>query len=183
PNDRYRVYVLKLEESHRGPGLEVIVSRTHPNLVRKLMELEVPEVAEGLVEIVTVAREPGQRAKVAVASHDERVDAVGACVGPRGSRAQAVMDELRPEKLDIVPFREDPEQFIIEALSPAKVNSIRLNVPEKSAFVVVPDAQLSVAIGRGGQNVRLASRLTDWRIDIRSESQAAAERAAPEASS
>jgi N utilization substance protein A len=175
PNERLRVYVLKIEESPRG--FEVIVSRSHPNLLRKLLEMEVPEVAERLVEVKAIAREPGQRSKLAVISHDERVDAVGACVGQRGARIQILMDELRPEKIDVVPFSEDPETFIINALSPAKVNTIKLNHEERSAYVVVPDNQLSLAIGRGGQNVRLAARLTDWKIDIRSEEQAAADRA------
>ena len=175
PNERLRVYVLKIEESARG--FEVIVSRSHPNLLRKLLEMEVPEVAEGMVEVRAIAREPGQRSKLAVISHDERVDAVGACVGQRGARIQTLMDELRPEKIDVVPFSEDPQTFIINALSPAKVNAIKLNQDERSAYVVVPDNQLSLAIGRGGQNVRLAARLTDWKIDIRSEEQAATERA------
>ncbi|MEX2244271.1 MAG: transcription termination factor NusA [Fimbriimonadaceae bacterium] len=174
PNERLRVYVLKIEESARG--FEVIVSRSHPNLLRKLLEMEVPEVAEGMVEVKAIAREPGQRSKLAVISHDERVDAVGACVGQRGARIQTLMDELRPEKIDVVPFSEDPQTFIINALSPAKVNAIKLNQDERSAYVVVPDNQLSLAIGRGGQNVRLAARLTDWKIDIRSEEQAATER-------
>lgn len=175
PNERLRVYVLKIEESLRG--FEVIVSRSHPNLLRKLLEMEVPEIAERMVEIKAIAREPGQRSKLAVISHDERIDAVGACVGPRGSRIQILMDELRPEKIDVVPYSEDPQTFIINALSPAKVNSIKLDHEDHSAYVVVPDNQLSLAIGRGGQNVRLAARLTDWKIDIRSEEQAAAERA------
>ena len=174
--DRMRVLVLKIEEGHGG-GFEVVVSRTHPSLVRKLLELEVPEVAEGIVEVVNVAREPGQRSKISVKSLDERIDAVGACVGPRGSRIQALMDELRPEKIDVVPYSEDPRQYILNALSPAKVNTIKLDAETKNAFVIVPDNQLSLAIGRGGQNVRLAARLTDWRIDIRSDAQAAAEKA------
>jgi transcription termination/antitermination protein NusA len=172
-NERMRLYVLKIEESHRG--FRVIVSRSHPNLLRKLLEIEVPEIAEGIVEIKGVAREPGQRSKIAVVSHDERVDAVGACVGPRGVRVQTLMEELRPEKIDVVPFSEDAKTLIINALSPAKVNTIKLNEEERSAYVVVPDTQLSLAIGRGGQNVRLAARLTEWKIDIRSEEQAAAE--------
>lgn len=175
-NDRMKLYVLRIEEGHRGQ-FDVIVSRTHPNLVRKLLELEVPEIAEGIVEIKNIAREPGQRSKIAVQSHDERIDAVGACVGQRGSRIQAIMDELRPEKIDVVPFSDIPKQFITNALSPAKVNTIQANEADKSAYVTVPDSQLSLAIGRGGQNVRLAARLTDWKIDIRSESQAAAEKA------
>jgi transcription termination/antitermination protein NusA len=170
-NDRIRVYVYKVDDAQRR--LRVIVSRTHPNLLRKLFELEVPEIAQGIVVIRSVAREPGQRSKIAVSSTDERVDAIGACIGPRGSRVQAIVDELYDEKIDVVPFSEDMKQFIIDALSPAKVNSIKMNPPEKSAYVVVPDSQLSLAIGKGGQNVRLAARLTDWKIDIRSESQAA----------
>lgn len=173
PNDRIRVYVLRVEDSRRGP--RVIVSRSHPNLLRRLFELEVPEIAEGIVVIENVAREPGQRSKVAVRTTDERVDAVGACVGPRGTRVQAIVDELYDEKIDIVPYSPDPQQFIQYALSPAKVNSIKLDVENHSAYVVVPDTQLSLAIGKGGQNVRLAARLTDWKIDIRSESQAAQE--------
>lgn len=176
PNSRLRVLVLKIDEDRRG--FQVIASRSHPKLLRKLLEYEVPEIGEGVVEIKNVAREAGQRSKVAVVSHDERVDAVGACVGQRGSRIQVVMEELRPEKIDIVPWSADPKQFIINALSPAKVNSIRLNEEEKSAYVIVPDSQLSLAIGRGGQNVRLAHRLTEWKIDIRSEEQAAEEKSA-----
>lgn len=171
PNDRIRVYVLRVDDATRR--LRVVVSRTHPNLLRKLFEVEVPEIADGIVLIKSVAREPGQRSKISVVSTDERVDAVGACVGPRGSRVQAIVDELYNEKVDIVPYSEDPVQYITHALSPAKVNSIKLNQEERSAFVVVPDTQLSLAIGKGGQNVRLAARLTDWKIDIQSESQAA----------
>lgn len=172
-NDRMRVYVLRVDDSTKR--LRVIVSRTHPNLLRKLFELEVPEINQEIVLIKSVAREPGQRSKVAVISTDERVDAVGSCVGPRGSRVQAIVDELYDEKIDIVPFSEDAYTYITNALSPAKVNSIKLNEEEKSAYVVVPDTQLSLAIGKGGQNVRLAARLTEWKIDIRSETQAAAE--------
>ncbi len=169
PNERMRVYILKIEEGMRG--FKVVASRSHPNLLRKLLEIEVPEVGEGIVEVVSVAREPGQRSKIAVLSRDERIDAVGACVGQRGARIQSLMDELRPEKIDVVPFSEDAKTYITNALGPAKVNSIKLDVDSKSAFVVVPDSQLSLAIGRGGQNVRLAARLTDWKIDIRSEQQ------------
>jgi N utilization substance protein A len=172
-NDRMRVYVLRVDDSTKR--LRVIVSRTHPNLLRKLFELEVPEIAQEIVVIKSVAREPGQRSKIAVISTDERVDAVGSCVGPRGTRVQAIVDELYDEKIDIVPFSDDSYTYITNALSPAKVNSIKLNEEERSAYVVVPDTQLSLAIGKGGQNVRLAARLTDWKIDIRSESQAAAE--------
>jgi len=173
PNDRIKVYVLKVDDS--GRRLRVIVSRTHPNLLRKLFELEVPEIEQGVIIIKSVAREPGQRSKIAVVTTDERVDPVGACVGPRGSRVQAIVDELYDEKIDIVPFSEEPLTYITNALSPAKVNSIKLNEEERSAYVIVPDNQLSLAIGKGGQNVRLAARLTDWKIDIRSEAQATTE--------
>lgn len=175
PNQYYSVYVLKVDDSSRR--LRVIVSRTHPNLLRKLFEREVPEINQGVVVIKSVAREPGQRSKIAVVTTDERVDPIGSCVGPRGARVQAIVDELRGEKIDIVPFSEDPLTFITNALSPAKVNSIKLTEEgeERSAYVIVPDGQLSLAIGKGGQNVRLAARLTDWKIDIRSESQAAEE--------
>lgn len=172
-NDRVKVYVLRVDDSMRR--LRVLVSRTHPNLLRKLFELESPEIAEGIVVIKSVARDPGQRSKVAVYSTDERVDAVGACVGQRGARVQAIVEELYEEKIDIVPFSEDAKTYITNALSPAKVNSITLNEEERSAYVVVPDTQLSLAIGKGGQNVRLAARLTEWKIDIRSEAQAAGE--------
>jgi len=172
-NDRLRVYVLRVDDATRR--LRVIVSRTHPNLLRKLFELEVPEIEQGIVLIKSVAREPGQRSKIAVQTTDERVDAVGACVGPRGSRVQAIVDELYDEKVDIVPYSDDPVVYITNALSPAKVNSLTLNEDEKSAYVVVPDNQLSLAIGKGGQNVRLAARLTEWKIDIRSEAQAVGE--------
>lgn len=181
PNSRMKVYVYKVDDSQRR--LKVIVSRTHPNLLRKLFELEVPEITSGIVGIKSVAREPGQRSKIAVFSTDERVDPIGACIGPRGARVQAIVDELNDEKIDVVPFKEDPKEFIIEALSPAKINTIKLSERrndrgemEKHAYVVVPENQLSLAIGKGGQNVRLAARLTGWTIDIRSESQAIAER-------
>jgi N utilization substance protein A len=173
PNDRIMVYVLRVDDA--GRRMRVIVSRTHPNLLRKLFEKEIPEIAQGIVEIKSVAREPGQRSKVAVISTDERIDAVGACVGPRGQRIQTIVDELYEEKIDVVPYSEDPLTYITNALSPAKVNSIKLDEEEHSAYVIVPDGQLSLAIGKGGQNVRLAARLTDWKIDIRSETQAAAE--------
>jgi N utilization substance protein A len=181
PNTRLKVYVYKVDDSQKR--LKVIVSRTHPNLLRKLFELEIPEIGSGIVTIKSVAREPGQRSKVAVATSDERVDPIGACIGPRGARVQAIVDELNDEKIDVVPFKEDPKEFIVEALSPAKVNTIKLTEKqnergemEKHAYVVVPENQLSLAIGKGGQNVRLAARLTGWTIDIRSEAQAAAER-------
>lgn len=170
-NDRIKVFVFDVKSTPRGP--QVIVSRTHPSLIRRLFELEVPEIHDGIVTIKSVAREPGQRSKIAVASKDDRVDAVGACVGHRGARVQAVVNELYDEKIDIVRWSADNRQFITEALSPARVSSVQLNEEMKSAFVVVPDNQLSLAIGKSGQNVRLAARLTSWRIDIRSESQVA----------
>jgi transcription termination/antitermination protein NusA len=172
-NDRLMVYVLRVDDSQRR--MRVIVSRTHPNLVRKLFEFHVPEIADGVVVIKSVAREPGQRSKIAVVSTDERIDASGSCIGPRGSRIQAIVDDLYDEKVDVVEFSENPKVYIESALSPAKVNFIKLNLDEKSAYCVVPDNQLSLAIGKGGQNVRLAARLTEWKIDIRSESQAAGE--------
>jgi len=172
-NDRVMIYVLRVDDSTKR--MRVIVSRTHPNLLRKLFEFHVPEIADGVVVIKSVAREPGQRSKIAVYSTDERVDAVGACVGPRGSRIQAIVDDLYDEKVDVVPYDENIKTYIENALSPAKVNNIKLNEEEQSAYCIVPDTQLSLAIGKGGQNVRLAARLTEWKIDIRSESQAAAE--------
>lgn len=176
-NEQLKVYVIRVDDTQKR--IRVIVSRTHPNLLKRLFENEVPEIGSGVVEIKNVAREPGQRSKISVYTTDERVDPVGACVGPRGSRVQVIVDELHDEKIDIVPFSEDPKTYIINALSPAKVNNITLNEEEKSAYVIVPDNQLSLAIGKGGQNVRLAARLTEWKIDIRSEQQAATEGKAP----
>lgn len=170
-NDRIKVYVLEVRDSPKGP--QVIVSRTHPSLIRRLFELEVPEIAEGIVTIKSVAREPGARSKIAVMSRDEKVDPVGACVGHRGSRVQAVVNEMYDEKIDIVRWNSDTSMFIGEALSPAKAVTVTINEEAKSAFVIVPDNQLSLAIGKAGQNVRLAARLTGWRIDIRSEAQVA----------
>jgi len=145
---------------------QLMLSRTHPNLVRKLFELEVPEIADGIVEIKGVAREGGSRTKIAVLSNDENVDAQGACIGPRGGRVQNIGDELRDEKIDIVKWSENPAEFIEAALSPSKVISIELDEENKSAKVIVPDHQLSLAIGKSGQNVRLAAKLTGWKIDI-----------------
>ncbi|MGC8863762.1 MAG: transcription termination factor NusA, partial [Armatimonadota bacterium] len=170
-NDRLKVYVLEVKKTPKGP--QVVVSRTHPSLIRRLFELEVPEIAEGVVTIKSVAREPGARTKVAVHSNDEKVDAMGACVGHRGTRVQSVVNELYGEKIDIVRWNEKIEKFIAEALSPAKALSVTCDEATKTALVVVPDNQLSLAIGKSGQNVRLAARLTGWRIDIRSESQLA----------
>ena len=173
-NDRIKVYVVDVARSARG--LRVVVSRTHPNLIRRLFELEVPEIADGVVEITNVAREPGHRSKIAVRSNDAGVEPKGACVGPRGSRVRMVVNELRGEKIDIVLYSDDPAQFVAEALSPAKVKSVQIDEAERTAHVVVPDYQLSLAIGKEGQNARLAARLTGWRIDISSESQAAERR-------
>lgn len=168
-NDRIKVYLLEVRKTTKGP--QVIVSRSHPSLIRRLFELEVPEIEDGTVVIRSVAREAGARSKIGVASTDEKVDPVGACVGHRGSRVQAVVNELYGEKIDIIRWHDGPADFIREALSPAKAMSVTINDEAKSAYVVVPDSQLSLAIGKEGQNVRLAARLTGWRIDIRSEAQ------------
>lgn len=168
-NDRLKVYLLEVKRTTKGP--QVIVSRSHPSLIRRLFELEVPEIEDGTVLIKSVAREAGARSKIAVATTEEKVDPVGACVGHRGSRVQAVVNELYGEKIDIIRWHDDPAEFIREALSPAKPVSVSINDEAKSAYVVVPDSQLSLAIGKEGQNVRLAARLTSWRIDIRSETQ------------
>lgn len=168
-NQRMRFYVLKVDERRGRPV--VMVSRSHPNLVRKLFEQEVPEVKDGVVEIISVAREPGSRSKIAVASRDENVDALGACVGQHGLRVQAVMNELSGEKIDIIEWDPALEVFISNALSPAKVLRVDVNEDDHSAQVIVPDQQLSLAIGREGQNARLAAHLTGWGIDIKGESQ------------
>jgi N utilization substance protein A len=169
--DRVKVYLLEVRRTPRGP--QVVVSRTHPTLIRRLFELEVPEIAEGIVTIKSVAREAGARTKIAVASSDEKVDPVGACVGHRGTRVQAVVNELYDEKIDIVRWSPEISKFIAESLSPAKAISVEVDEETKTALVLMPDNQLSLAIGKAGQNVRLAARLTGWRIDIRSESQLA----------
>ncbi len=168
-NQRMKFFILKVDEKKGRPI--VYVSRSHPNLVRKLFEKEVPEIASGIVEIVAISREAGSRTKMAVASRDENIDPVGSCVGQRGLRVQAVMDELMGEKIDIIQWSPDVIQFISNSLNPAKVIRAEVNEDERTARVVVPDHQLSLAIGREGQNARLAARLTGWRIDIRSESQ------------
>ncbi len=176
PNERYengqriKVYLLEIREPGRGPGL--VVSRRHEGLLRGLFELEVPEIYDGLVEIKAVSREGGLRSKVAVWSNEMGIDPVGACVGPRGSRVRAVVSELRNEKIDIIQWDPDPARFIAKALSPARVREVYLDEDEKMAEVIVPDDQLSLAIGREGQNARLAVKLTDWKIDIKPESQA-----------
>jgi N utilization substance protein A len=161
--------ITEVSSSTKGPS--IIVSRRSPELIRKLFELEVPEVADGLVEIVNVAREPGYRSKIAVVSHADGVDPVGACVGPRGSRVRMVVSELRGEKIDIIPYNEEPARFVAKALSPARVREVLVDDEKKEATVIVPDDQLSLAIGKEGQNARLAARLTGWRVDIKSESE------------
>jgi N utilization substance protein A len=169
--ERIKVYVVEVKRTTKTP--HVLVSRSHPGLLRRLFELEVPEIHDGVVEIKAIAREAGLRAKVAVFSRQENVDPVGACVGHRGSRVQAVVDELRGEKIDIVRWSDDMARYLASALSPARVNEVRVDEEQKTATVIVPDTQLSLAIGKEGQNVRLAARLTGWRIDIRSETQIA----------
>ena len=160
--------ITDVRSSTKGP--QVIVSRRSDKLVRELFKLEVPEMADGLVEIVGVAREPGWRSKIAVVSHVQGVDPVGACVGPRGSRVRMVVSELRGEKIDIIPFHEEPARYVAKALSPARVREVLVDDEDRQATVIVPDDQLSLAIGREGMNARLAARLTGWRIDIKSES-------------
>ncbi len=171
--ERIKAFIVEVKKTSKGP--QIVVSRTHPGLLKRLFELEVPEIQEGIVEIKSVAREPGMRSKIAVYSSDEAVDPVGSCVGHKGLRVQAIVDELRNEKIDIVKWNEDPAKYIANALSPAKVISVSANEEEKISRVVVPDTQLSLAIGKEGQNARLAAKLTGWKIDIKSESQAEAE--------
>lgn len=168
-NNRVKAYILEVRQEGKGP--QIVVSRSHPEFIRSLFELEVPELVDGDVEIKVIAREAGHRTKIAVASNDPNVDPVGACVGARGSRVRQVVNELRGEKVDIVEWRDDAPAFIAEALSPARVKEVRINEEESEAVVIVPDHQLSLAIGKEGQNARLAARLTGYRIDIRSESQ------------
>ncbi len=170
PQSRIRVYITKVERTTRGP--QVIVSRTHPGLLRRLFEMEVPEIYEGIVEIKSIAREAGDRSKISVYAHNEEVDAVGACVGGKGARVQNIVNELNGEKIDIVEWSEDPVVFVANALSPSKVLDVIVNEEEKSTTVVVPDYQLSLAIGKRGQNARLAAKLTGWKIDIKSETDA-----------
>jgi N utilization substance protein A len=167
--DRIKTYVVEVKKTTKGP--QIVVSRTHPGLLKRLFELEVPEIHDGTVEIKAIAREAGFRSKVAVSSQDENVDAIGACVGPKGVRVQTIVTELRGEKIDIVEWSGEPEIFVANALSPAKVVSVKVDPDLKIARVVVPDYQLSLAIGKEGQNARLAAKLTNWKIDIKSESQ------------
>jgi N utilization substance protein A len=167
--DRIKVYVIEVRKSTRGP--QILISRTHPGLVKRLFELEVPEIFEGLVEIRSIAREAGNRTKIAVYSNDPDVEPIGACVGPKGSRVNSIVNELGGEKIDIVRYNDDPTEYIASALSPSEVISVTVLEDGKSCRVVVPDSQLSLAIGKEGQNVRLAARLTGFKIDIKPESQ------------
>ena len=169
-HDRMKTFIVEVKRSAKGP--QIVVSRTHPGLLKRLFELEVPEIHDGIVEIKSVAREPGMRSKISVYTADENVDPVGACVGHKGMRVQTIVNELRGEKIDIVKYSEDPAQYVANALSPAKVVSTDINEAEKICRVIVPDYQLSLAIGKEGQNARLAAKLTGWKIDIKSESQA-----------
>ena len=172
-NSRLKAYIVEVRKTAKGP--QIVVSRTHPGLIKRLFELEVPEIADGIVEIKACAREPGHRTKIAVWSNDQNVDPVGACVGARGARVRMVVNELRGEKIDIVPFSEDLPDFVAKALQPAKVKEVRIHEDTGTAEVIVPDYQLSLAIGKEGQNARLAARLTGWRVDIKSETQLAEE--------
>ncbi|MDD5794953.1 transcription termination factor NusA [Clostridium sp. HCP1S3_B4] len=169
-NEKLKLYIVEVKNGSKGA--QIHVSRTHPGLVKRLFELEVPEIYNGIVEIKSISREAGSRSKIAVFSNDEEVDAMGACVGPKGIRVQNIVDELKNEKIDIIKWSKDPKEFIANSLSPAKVLSVVVDEETKSAKVVVDDNQLSLAIGKEGQNVRLAAKLTNWKIDIKSKSQA-----------
>lgn len=170
PHERIKVYITKVERTSRGP--QVFVSRTHPGLLRRLFEMEVPEIFEGIVEIKSIAREAGDRSKISVFTTNEEVDPVGSCVGARGARVQSISNELNGEKVDIVEWSEDPVVFVANALSPSKVLDVQVKEEDRSTTVVVPDYQLSLAIGKRGQNARLAAKLTGWKIDIKSETDA-----------
>ncbi len=170
PHDRIRVYITKVEKTTKGP--QIFVSRTHPGLLKRLFELEVPEIYDGTVEIRSVAREAGDRSKISVHSDNVDVDPVGSCVGPKGQRVQQIVNELKGEKIDIVRWSNDPVEYVANALSPSQVVEVRVNEEEKATTVIVPDHQLSLAIGKRGQNARLAAKLTGWKIDIKSESEA-----------
>ena len=167
---KIKVYILEVKKTNKGP--QIVVSRSHPGLVKRLFEFEVPEIFEGIVQIKSISREAGSRTKMAVDSIDEKIDPIGACVGPKGSRVKNIVDELGDEKIDIIKYSDDPAEYISASLSPSKVEKVEVNEEEKSALVVVPDYQLSLAIGKEGQNARLAAKLTNWKIDIKSESQA-----------
>src|ERR671930_233893 len=177
-SQRIKAVIKEVSSSTRGPS--IIVSRRDPELIKKLFELEVPEIADGLVEITGVAREPGYRSKIAVVSHAAGVDPAGACVGPRGSRVRMVVSELRGEKIDIIPYNDEPARFVAKALSPARVREVLVDDDTKEATVIVPDDQLALAIGKEGLNARLAAKLTGWRIDIQSDSEFATHEAAGE---
>ncbi len=170
PHDRIKVFITKVEKTTKGP--QIFVSRTHPGLLKRLFEIEVPEIYDGTVEIKSVAREAGDRSKISVHSDNAEVDPVGSCVGPKGSRVQAIVNELKGEKIDIVKWSDDPVVFVANSLSPSKVLDVNVNEAEKATTVIVPDYQLSLAIGKRGQNARLAAKLTGWKIDVRSESEA-----------
>lgn len=170
PHDRIKVFITKVEKTTKGP--QIFVSRTHPGLLKRLFEIEVPEIYDGTVEIKSVAREAGDRSKISVHSDNAEVDPVGSCVGPKGTRVQAVVNELKGEKIDIVKWSSDPVVFVANALSPSKVLDVIVNEDDKATTVVVPDYQLSLAIGKRGQNARLAAKLTGWKIDIKSETDA-----------
>ncbi|KGA98213.1 transcription elongation factor NusA [Alkalihalobacillus alcalophilus ATCC 27647 = CGMCC 1.3604] len=169
-NDRIKAYITKVEKTTKGP--QILISRTHPGLLKRLFELEVPEIYDGTVEIKSVSREAGDRSKIAVHADNPEVDPVGACVGPKGGRVQTIVNELKGEKIDIVRWSEDPVEYVANALSPSKVVQVNVNEEEKMTQVIVPDYQLSLAIGKRGQNARLAAKLTGWKIDIKSESEA-----------
>lgn len=168
-NDHIKIYVMEVRKTTKGP--QIVVSRTHPGLLKRLFEIEVPEIAQNIVQIKSVAREAGSRTKIAVYSEDENVDPVGSCVGQKGARIDRVVSEIGNEKIDVIPWSSDPVEFIANSLRPAKVLMVQINEDEKAAKVIVPDYQLSLAIGREGQNVRLAAKLTGWKIDIKSQTQ------------
>ena len=168
-NDRIRVYVMEVRKTTKGP--QIVVSRTHPGLLKRLFEIEVPEIMQNIVHIRSIAREAGSRTKIAVSSDDENVDPVGSCVGQKGSRIDRIVSEIGNEKIDVIPWSSDPIEFIANSLRPAKVLMVQINEDQKAAKVVVPDYQLSLAIGREGQNARLAAKLTGWKIDIKSQTQ------------
>lgn len=170
PHDRIKVFITKVEKTTKGP--QIFVSRTHPGLLKRLFEIEVPEIYDGTVEIKSVSREAGDRSKISVHSDNPEVDPVGSCVGPKGQRVQAIVNELKGEKIDIVKWSQDPVEFVANALSPSKVVEVLVDEEEKATTVIVPDYQLSLAIGKRGQNARLAAKLTGWKIDIKSESDA-----------
>ncbi len=174
-NSRLKAYIIEVRKTIKGP--QIVVSRTHPGLIKELFKMEVPEIHDGIVEIKACAREPGHRTKLAVWSNDRNIDPVGACVGARGARVRMVVNELHGEKIDIVPFSDIQEDFVAKALSPAKVKEVRIDTETGVAEVIVPDYQLSLAIGKEGQNARLAARLTGWRVEIKSETQLAEEEA------